>query len=71
MGWMPLGLIAIWLGAGEKRKRQAHDRHIGPASELKPAQPDATRVAFALDHASGSACAVDEQRAQVTIAAHC
>jgi hypothetical protein len=40
MGWMPLGLIAIWLGAGEKRKRQAHDRHIGPASELKPAQPD-------------------------------
>src|SRR5580658_9086374 len=48
---------------------QGHDRIIGPASELKPAQPDATRVAFALGHACGSACPVDEQRAQVTIAA--
>jgi hypothetical protein len=48
---------------------QGHRRHVGPASQLKSTQPDATRVAFALDHASASACAVDEQRAQVTIAA--
>jgi hypothetical protein len=47
---------------------QGHRRHVGPASELKPAQPDTTRVAFALSHAGGSSCPVDEQRAQVTIA---
>src|ERR1700682_5940290 len=48
---------------------QGHRRHVRAASELKPAQPDTACVAFALGHPCGGSCPVDEQRAQVTIAA--
>ena len=48
---------------------QRHRRHIEAARELEPARPDAASVASALDPAQSGAGPVNEQGAQVAIAA--
>ena len=48
---------------------QRHRRHIGLPPELKPGHPYAVRVTPALGAAQSGACAVDQDGAQIAIAA--